>query len=1414
MYRSARFFFVAFAVLLALALSSTLVRRTQAQREIVRPGHQGPSFIPLPTDPGRSPLWSPLANAPDQVISGGRRVDSSGNRLEAACATYTVNSLLDATDAAPGNGVCATSGGVCTLRAAIAEGNANGCAGTRDITFSVTGTITLGNTAFNFLSPFRNTNIIGPGANLLTIDGGLNAQTQVFLMSSGTHTISGVTIQSGSSSGTSQPQAGGIYARTGSNLALDSVVLRNNVAETEGGAFVFENGTYSISNSTISGNQASACGVGLITFGGSLTITNTTISQNFANVRGGALCSYGTGTQLIIRKSTITGNSTGVGGGGIHCYVQSRLTLGNSIVAANTTATSQRQDIWIEGGLGGAGPVTDEGYNLIGKVDGANDNGPVFTVGTPGTNNNYVGTNASPLDPRIGPLTNNGGPTPTHALLAGSYAIDKGKLVAGATNDQRGLPRPYDNPLVAPAPGGDDSDIGAYEAQTTLIPPIISVAGGPLVFPDTPVSGISPELTYTVDGTDLFANLVVTAPNTNFQVSTTSGSGFGPSVSLTPVSGTVATTTIYVRFTPQSAGPKSGNVSNATTGGATQNVSVSGVGSTACSGITVNSLGDAPDSSPGNGACATAGGVCTLRAAIQEMNAATCTGALMTSFSVTGIIAPATELPALTRAMTINGPGTNNLTVTGSDLFRVFNVSSSAAVTIRNLTLADGQGPASGGPDPFLGGGAVLFRSASGTIDGCVIRNSSALAGGAVAAGSSGTLTINNSTIRNNTAGFGAGIYAGSPTTVVITNSTFNDNSANSHGGAIHDSGGPGGSWTITNSTFSHNSAGGNAVGGAIFVVSSALNISSSTFTLNSAAQSGGAVHQSGPTQIQNSIFAQNTAGFSGPDLFGTFTSLGNNLIGSNDGTAIVAGLPNGTGDYVGTNANPINALLAPLASNGGPTQTHALNCGSLAIDHGNTAAGPPADQRGISRPSGAASDIGAYEAVLTLTIDPISSTVLFVGRPTNQVLNATGGFGPYTFAVTNGVLPSGVTLSPGGVLSGTPTAAGSFPVNVQATDANGAAGCTAFTLMVINPAPLDFDADGISDYAVVRDGSSSKPSVAGPSPTETASDDAGTAAAGPVREGTRGSKHRGRYFRLPGEKFDPFIPRVERANGAVIPMRWLVHTSGPGADINLLFGTLDDFPVPADYDGDGRADLAVWTGGPAAQFRVLTSSSNYTATVTFSLGNDACDPSVVGDYDGDGRTDPAVFNVNTGQWQYLGGPTHTTLVTVTPVGTGGGVFPIQGDFDGDGKFDFMMVTRDGLNPTSSHFYQWLNNGTATPPATTNFVFGNYRDVVVPGDYDGDGKTDLALASVIVNPIAWRIRLSTTGTLVGPINFGDPNIDYTMTGDYDGNRQGEFTLWHDPGLYQSLMGPIFGTPSADFTWGQSGDYPVAYFNSH
>ncbi len=180
-------------------------------------------------------------------------------------------------------------------------------------------------------------------------------------------------------------------------------------------------------------------------------------------------------------------------------------------------------------------------------------------------------------------------------------------------------------------------------------------------------------------------------------------------------------------------------------------------------------------------------------------------------------------------------------------------------------------------------------------------------------------------------------------------------------------------------------------------------------------------------------------------------------------GTGGSGGLTNGVNNNQVGVANP---GLDPkgLQSNGGPTQTIALLPGSPAIDAGNNAAvadppfpGPPfTDQRGAGflRISGGAVDIGAFE-VQQPPLSPTTLSPSVVGAPYSQTITATptvDAAGPFTFAITTGALPGGLTLTSGGALSGTPTAAGTFNFTVTATASNGYTGPQAYTF-VVSPA-------------------------------------------------------------------------------------------------------------------------------------------------------------------------------------------------------------------------------------------------------------------------------------------------------------------------------------------------------------------------
>ncbi len=149
-------------------------------------------------------------------------------------------------------------------------------------------------------------------------------------------------------------------------------------------------------------------------------------------------------------NSTLSGNNAPEGGAILNSRGVS--TLKNTIVATSPSGGSCY------------GPITDGGYNL--------DSGTSCGFGTPNS--------ISGVDPMLGPLAFNGGPTKTHALLEGSPAIDKGNnSVVGATTDQRGETRPSN--FVGIPNTGDGSDIGAFELQapSDTTPPSVSCSVTP-----------------------------------------------------------------------------------------------------------------------------------------------------------------------------------------------------------------------------------------------------------------------------------------------------------------------------------------------------------------------------------------------------------------------------------------------------------------------------------------------------------------------------------------------------------------------------------------------------------------------------------------------------------------------------------------------------------------------------------------------------------------------------------------------------------------------------------------------------------------------------------------------------------------------------------------------------------------------
>ena len=403
-------------------------------------------------------------------------------------------------------------------------------------------------------------------------------------------------------------------------------------------------------------------------------------------------------------------------------------------------------------------------------------------------------------------------------------------------------------------------------------------------------------------------------------------------------------------------------------------IAVSQTASAAGTTITVNTTSDAENSSDG---------LCTLREAINAANSNTASGATagecaagsasdsdtISLTGLTGTITLGSALPAVTSEMSITGPGQSQLTISGNNSFRVFNLTlSSGLVSFSGLTIANGRA------NMDVGGGIYNQSSADVNVTECTIANNFAVLGGGIANSSSGTFTVTNSTIRNNSAGTAGGCYNGLGTLNIIS-STLNHNIAGPGGGSGNGGAINTGSNTlnIINSTLTNNIAFNG--GGAIFNLSTdaKINITQSTISHNSAANGGGISSTNGAlVKILNTIITENGAP-NGPDLLGTFVSLGHNFVNAITGsTGFTPGTNNPNGDLVGSLFTPVFAVLGPLQNNGGPTHTRALLPGSPAIDAGDNCvvlAGGclttplTTDQRGVSRQVNSTVDMGAFES-------------------------------------------------------------------------------------------------------------------------------------------------------------------------------------------------------------------------------------------------------------------------------------------------------------------------------------------------------------------------------------------------------------------------------------------------------------------
>jgi CSLREA domain-containing protein len=340
----------------------------------------------------------------------------------------------------------------CTLREAITAANASADADIITFAPGVTGTIQLTGALPNLS---RNLTVQGPGANLLSVRRNLGGDYRIFTVSDGDLregplvTLSGLTITNGNVTAAFPGNCGGGILNDHATLTVSNCALNTNTAALHGGA-IFNYGDsgfagLTILSSTLSQNGAAASGGGIFVaaYGGQTasSLTNCTLSQNAASQYGGAIYNDGTGSgnaALTLTNCTLNGNTAVLIASGIYNDALNPSTSGVATLRLRNTilrAGDARANLVNDGGA-----IISDGHNL------SSDNGGGFLTAA----GDQINTN-----PLLDVLSDNSGPTKTHALLPGSPAINAGGDALAPKLDQRGYLRV------------GVSDIGAFELGGT-----------------------------------------------------------------------------------------------------------------------------------------------------------------------------------------------------------------------------------------------------------------------------------------------------------------------------------------------------------------------------------------------------------------------------------------------------------------------------------------------------------------------------------------------------------------------------------------------------------------------------------------------------------------------------------------------------------------------------------------------------------------------------------------------------------------------------------------------------------------------------------------------------------------------------------------------------------------------------------
>ncbi|HLM62104.1 MAG TPA: VCBS repeat-containing protein, partial [Pyrinomonadaceae bacterium] len=248
-------------------------------------------------------------------------------------------------------------------------------------------------------------------------------------------------------------------------------------------------------------------------------------------------------------------------------------------------------------------------------------------------------------------------------------------------------------------------------------------------------------------------------------------------------------------------------------------------------------------------------------------------------------------------------------------------------------------------------------------------------------------------------------------------------------------------------------------------------------------------------------------------------------------------------------------------------------------------------------------------------------------------------------------------------------------------------------------------------------------------------------------------------------------------------------------------FGANNDRPAPADYDGDARTDTAVFRdvvpgAGNFAYFYIINSLDNSFRPVQFGTTGDV---PVSGDWDGDGKADLAVYrdgSLTGGQSYFYYRPSSQPSVNFRQIAWGTtGDKPLIGDFDGDLRLDAAV-----FRPSTAtwHILRSSNN------QVSSFVFGLPTDIPVPADYDGDGVTNIA----VFRPSNGTWYTSTNPQInYGAVQFGTTG-DLPVPADYDGDGKADVAVYRPSNGAWYLLRSTQGFDGKAF--GIAEDNPIPY----